>query len=53
MPPDSLVFKQEVAVGKILSKYALTRTKCDQKALIGLQLAYEPANPTKITGPAG
>jgi hypothetical protein len=48
VPPDSLAFKQEVTVGKLLSKYALGLAKCDQKALIGLQLAYEPANPTKI-----
>jgi hypothetical protein len=48
VPPDSLAFKQEVAVGKLLSKYALGLAKCDQQALIGLQLAYEPANPSKI-----
>ena len=48
VPPDSLVFKQEAAVAKILSKYAVNRTKCDQKALIALQLAYEPANMGKV-----
>src|SRR5262249_59810365 len=50
VPPDSLAFKQEVAVGKVLSKYALGLAKCGQQALIGLQLAYEPATPAKIEG---
>jgi len=48
VPPDSLVFKQEVSVGKIVSKYAATVAKCDMKAVIGLQLAYEPANAQKV-----
>jgi hypothetical protein len=48
VPPDSTVLKQEVSVGKVLTKYAGSIAKCDQKAVIGLQLAYEPANPTKI-----
>src|SRR5262245_13666106 len=48
VPPDSLAFKQETAVNKIISKYSLNRTKCDQKALIALQLAYEPANMGKV-----
>jgi len=48
VPPDSLVLKQEVAVGKILSKYALGRAKCDWSALIALQLAYEPENMQKV-----
>ena len=48
VPPDSTVLKQEVSVGKIVTKYAATLAKCDQKALIGLQLAYEPENTTKI-----
>ncbi len=49
VPPDSLVLKQELAIGKILTKYATSRTKCDYAAVLGLQLAYTPANPTKIT----
>jgi hypothetical protein len=48
VPPDSLAFKQEVSVGKLLSKYSLGRAKCDWSALIGLQLAYEPANMGKV-----
>ena len=48
VPPDSLAYKQEVTVGKLLTKYAATIAKCDMKAVIGLQLAYQPANPTKI-----
>src|SRR5262249_59610015 len=48
VPPDSLVFKQEVTVGKLLSKYALGKAKCDWSALIALQLAYEPANMGKV-----
>jgi len=48
VPPDSLVLRQEVSVGKVLTKYATSIAKCDQVAVNGLQLAYEPANPTKI-----
>ncbi len=48
VPPTSFVLRQELAVGTILSRYAVSRTKCDAKAVTGLQLAYEPANPTKI-----
>src|SRR5262245_61069329 len=48
VPPDSFTFKQEVAVGKLLSKYALGRAKCDWSALIALQLAYEPTNMGKV-----
>ena len=48
VPPDSTVFKQEVAVGKLLAKYSKNRAKCDQKAVTGLQLAYEPMNQTKV-----
>ena len=48
VPPDSLVFRQEVAVGKLLSKYAIGIAKCDWSALIALQLAYEPANMGKV-----
>ena len=48
VPPDSIAFKQEVAVAKFLTKYSKNRAKCDQKAVPALQLAYEPANPTKI-----
>jgi hypothetical protein len=48
VPPDSLVFKQEVAVGKILTKYAVGKSKCDQKAVIALELAYEPVGMPKV-----
>ena len=48
VPPDSDVYKQEVAVGKLLTKYALSKTKCDQKAVIALQLAYEPPGAPKV-----
>lgn len=48
VPPDSLAYKQEVAIGKVLSKYALGKTRCDQKALIALQLAYEPVGMPKV-----
>lgn len=48
IPPDSLVFKQETGVGKLLTKYAKNRVKCDEKAVIALQLAYEPANMGKL-----
>jgi hypothetical protein len=50
VPPNSIVGKQEIAVLKILTKYAVNRTKCDQKAVIGLQLAYEPTNQGKVPG---
>ena len=42
-PPDQNVLKQELAVGKIISKYAAARASCDQKAVSGLQKAYPPA----------
>jgi hypothetical protein len=48
VPPDGIVFKQEVSVGKIVSKYAATIAKCDMKAVIGLQLGYEPENAQKV-----
>jgi len=48
IPPDSTVYKQEVNVGKILSKYASSAAKCDIKAVKDLQLAYEPANQAKV-----
>jgi hypothetical protein len=48
VPPDSFVLKQELAVGKLLSKYALGRAKCDWSALIALQLAYEPPGAPKV-----
>jgi hypothetical protein len=51
VPPDSTVLKQEVAVGKVLTKYAGAIAKCDQKAVLALELAYEPANQQKV--PAG
>ncbi len=46
--PDSLVYKQELNVGKLISKYSTNLAKCDQKAVINLQLAYEPANMAKV-----
>lgn len=48
VPPDSLTLKQEVSVGKLLTKYAASIAKCDQAAVIALQLAYEPANAQKV-----
>jgi hypothetical protein len=48
VPPDSLTLKQEVTVGKLLTKYAASLAKCDQAAVIALQLAYEPANTQKV-----
>jgi hypothetical protein len=48
VPPTSIVLKQEQAVEKIVGKYASGIAKCDAKAVNDLQLAYEPANPTKI-----
>lgn len=48
VPPDSTVFKQEVAVGKVVTKYAASIAKCDQTAVLALQLAYEPANQQKV-----
>jgi len=48
VPPNSTVLKQEVAVGKVLTKYAATIAKCDQAAVLALQLAYEPANQNKV-----
>jgi len=48
VPPDSLTLKEEVSVGKLLTKYAASIAKCDQAAVIALQLAYEPANAQKV-----
>ncbi len=48
VPPDSAVLKQELAVGKLLTKYAVSRGKCDAKALLALQLAYEPVGMPKV-----
>jgi hypothetical protein len=48
VPPDSLTLKQEVTVGKLLTKYAASLAKCDQAAVIALQLAYEPTNTQKV-----
>src|SRR5262245_39078556 len=48
VPPDSIVFKQETSVGKIITKYLVTVAKCDMKAVNSLQLAYEPANQGKV-----
>ena len=48
VPPDSLTLKQEVTVGKLLTKYAASLAKCDQAAIIALQLAYEPTNTQKV-----
>ena len=46
--PDSTVYKQELNVGKLLTKYSQGLAKCDQKAVLNLQLAYEPANAGKV-----
>src|SRR5262245_30019307 len=48
VPPDSDVYKQESAVSKLLNKYAVSKTKCDQKAVLALQLAYEPPGAPKV-----
>jgi hypothetical protein len=48
LPPDSIALKTEGYIGRLLSKYAATRGKCDYGAVLGLQLAYTPANPTKV-----
>ncbi len=48
VPPDSTMYKQEYNVWKLLVKDAAYQAKCDIKAMVNLQLAYEPANPTKI-----
>jgi hypothetical protein len=48
VPPDSFALKQELAVGKLLTKYAVGRAKCDRSALIALQLAYEPPGAPKV-----
>jgi hypothetical protein len=49
VPPDALAYKNEGYVAKLMSKYATTRAKCDYTAVLGLQLAYTPANPTKVS----
>ena len=49
VPPDSIVFKQEYNIWKLITKDAGYQAKCDYKAMEDLQLAYTPANPTKIT----
>jgi len=46
--PDSLVYKQELNVGKLLTKYSQGLAKCDQKAVLNLQLAYEPPGAQKV-----
>lgn len=48
VPPDSTILKQEIAVGKLLTKYAVGRGKCDARAVTDLQLAYEPAGMAKV-----
>lgn len=42
VPPTKTVLTQELNVAKLISEYAGKRAKCDQFALIALQLAYEP-----------
>jgi hypothetical protein len=48
VPPDSAVYRQEYYVSKTIEKYAAKSGQCDYKAVLGLQLAYEPNNATKI-----
>ena len=48
VPPDRLVYRQESLVSRTIEKYAAKSAQCDYKAVVGLQLAYMPANPTKI-----
>ena len=50
VPPDGATLKNEQYVGKLLSKYASSRAKCDYGAVAVLQLAYEPANMGKVPG---
>jgi hypothetical protein len=44
--PSSTTYKQEYNVWKLLVKDIANQTKCDYKAMVNLQLAYEPANAT-------
>lgn len=48
VPPTKLALTQELNVAKLISKYAGLRARCDQNALLALQLAYEPANTGKV-----
>ena len=48
VPPTKLELTQELNVGKLITNYAKRRTKCDQVALIALQLAYEPVGAPKV-----
>jgi hypothetical protein len=48
VPPTSLDLRIEGYVGRSLLKYLTNSRKCDYKAVLELQLAYEPANATKI-----
>jgi hypothetical protein len=48
VPPDSVAYKLEYYVGRMLVKYSKNTRKCDYKAVLGLQLAYEPQNAGKV-----
>jgi hypothetical protein len=48
VPPDSIVYKQEYNVWKLIVKDGVYQVKCDIKALIDLQLAYEPNDAPKV-----
>src|SRR5262245_15471158 len=48
VPPNSLVSKQEANVWKLIVKDVVYQAKCDIKALLDLQLGYEPANQQKV-----
>src|SRR5262245_49112422 len=47
-PADTTVLKQEQGVGKVISKYSASRTKCDQKAVSDLQKAYAAVDAAKV-----
>ena len=51
-PPDTTVYKQELGVGKVISKYSVSRTMCDQKAVSALQKAYPPTGDGSKVGAA-
>lgn len=46
--PSSDVLRREEQVVKLLGRHVRNRAKCDWNAVTPLQLAYTPANPTKI-----
>jgi hypothetical protein len=47
-PPDATVLKQEQSVGKVITKYVGSRTKCDHKAIGSLQKSHLAVDPAGI-----